>query len=397
MWERVKKVLPILILAGIGLGVSIAIEVVHRRLAADVNYASFCNVSATVNCDVVLGSRYAVFAGMPVSTWAILYHVAVLGLAIAVAGAGRATVRETLTTLTLVLATCGVLFSIYMAAVAFAVLHTVCLMCSMLYMVAVGLFLAVWRLRARARMTGRRWRAEHAGQERTVVIGSIVAALALVVVGSWEALGRGVHLNDATEISRQRPEFCQWYLAQPVVQVPVDAGNSRGSADAPVTIVEFSDFECGHCSVFHQTLDDLLHRLGPNVRVLFRHFPLDSACNPAVPTRLHPQACLAAMAAECAAEQDKFWQYHNLLFDNQQRLERQFLIAYAGRLGLDVTRFTACLGSEAARARVERDAKQGAQLGIDSTPTVFINGRTIKGALDFQRLADAVTLAQAHP
>ena len=85
------------------------------------------------------------------------------------------------------------------------------------------------------------------------------------------------------------------------------------------------------------------------------------------------------------------------MFDNQQQLQRQFLITYATRLGLDVARFTACLGSEEARARVDHDAQEGAALGIDSTPTVFINGRTIKGALDAQRLADAVALARVKP
>jgi protein-disulfide isomerase len=132
------------------------------------------------------------------------------------------------------------------------------------------------------------------------------------------------------------------------------------------------------------------------VRIVFRHFPLDSACNPSVASRMHPQACLAAVASECAAEQGKFWQYHNLLFDNQQRLGREFLIAYATRLGLNTERFAACLSSDAVQARVERDTKAGAELGIDSTPTVFINGRKIKGALEPERLADALTLARAY-
>jgi protein-disulfide isomerase/uncharacterized membrane protein len=395
MWERLKKALPILILAGIGLGVSIAIEVVHRRLAADVNYASFCYVNARVNCDVVLSSGYALLAGISVSTWGIAYYLVLVGLALVTVRAGRASARQNLANLILVLAGWGLLFSIYLAVVAFAVLQSVCLMCGALYLVNIGLFVAAWRLRTSTRMAGRRAAAEYVRQDRLVLIGSLLAAVALVVIGSWEALGRSVRLNDPSQISQQRPEFYHWYFAQPVVNVPLDAGSSRGSPHAPVTIVEFSDFECGHCAAFHQTLDDLLRRTGQQVRVVFRNFPLDSACNPAVPERFHPQACLAAMAAECAAEQGKFWQYHDLLFDNQQQLERQFLIGYAARLDLDVARFTTCLGSEAVRARVERDAKDGAQLGVDSTPTLFINGRTIRGALDSQRLSDAVVLARS--
>jgi protein-disulfide isomerase/uncharacterized membrane protein len=396
MWERVKKGLPVFILAGIGLGVSIGLEIVHRRLAADVNYTSFCNVSATVNCDVVMSSRYALLAGLPVSTWAILYYLAVLGLVAGITSVRRAPLRETLGTLTLAAALWGVVFSAYMAVVAFAVLHTVCVMCSALYLVNVSLFPASWRLRNGVRMMGRRQGAERARRDRWVLIGSVGAAVLLIAVGSWEALGRGEYLSDPAEIARQRPDFYRWYLAQPLLQMPADATHSRGSADAPVTIVEFSDFECGHCSAFHQSLEDVLRRVGPSVRVVFRHFPLDSACNPKVASRLHPQACLAAAASECAGEQGKFWQYHNVLFENQQRLDREFLIGYATRLGLDVARFTACLGSEAAKARVERDAQEGARLGVDSTPTFFINGRAIKGALDPERLSDALTLARAN-
>ena len=395
MSDRVKKIAPVAVITAIGLGVSAIIQVVHGRLAADVNYVSFCNVSASVNCDVVLSSRYAALAGLPVSMWAILYYLATFGMLTGIVVANRATTRETLGTLVLAAAAWGLLFSSYMAVVAFFVLRTICLMCSTLYLVSIGLFLAAWHLRRGLRVAGRRQAVARSGRERLVFIAGVIAAAVLIAVGSWEALGRGATPTDAGEIKRRRPEFYHWYLSQPVAEVPIDAGrNTRGSADAPVIIVEFSDFECGHCAAFHESLDDVLHRMGPSVRVDFRHFPLDSACNPKVAASVHPSACLAAVAAECAGEQGKFWQYHNLLFANQQELGRAFLMQYATRLGMDVARFTDCLGSAAAEARVRDDAAAGARLGIDSTPTVFINGRKIKGALEPELLANAVVLAK---
>jgi protein-disulfide isomerase/uncharacterized membrane protein len=397
MSERLKNILPAAVLAVIGLGVSFTIDHVHRRLVADVNYASFCNVNASVNCDVVLGSRYATLAGVSVSIWAILYYTIFLVFAAAIAYTGRAQTRERLTRGLLVWALWGLLFAGYMAVIAFFVLRTVCLMCSALYVVNIGLFVAAWLLRSYARRVGRRQAEQNAGRDRVVLAGSLTAGVLLLIIGSWEALGGGVRYGVAADIARDRPDFYRWYMAQPLVSAPSDDNHPRGSAKAPVTIVEFSDFECGHCANFHQSLEDVLPRLGQNVRVIFRHFPLDSSCNPKVTSALHPQACLAAVASECAADQGQFWQYQNLLFDNQQQLGRQFLIGYAAQLGLDVTRFTACLGSAEARQRVERDAKEGAALGIDSTPTVFINGRTIKGALDSQQLTDAVTLANVKP
>ncbi|HVO27520.1 MAG TPA: thioredoxin domain-containing protein [Candidatus Margulisiibacteriota bacterium] len=392
MSERVKRIVPAALIAMIGLGISAVIQVVHGRLAADVNYLSFCNVSASVNCDVVLSSRYASLAGLPVSTWAILYYLLTFGMLTGIVLANRAT---TLATLVLGAATWGLLFSFYMAMVAFFVLRTICLMCSALYLVSIGLFLAAWHLRRGLRLAGRREAAARAGQERWVFVSGVVAAVVLLGVGSWEALGRGATPTDAAEIKRRHPDFYRWYLSQPLAEVPLDASrNVRGSADAPVTIVEFSDFECGHCAAFHESLDAVLRRMGTSVRVEFRHFPLDNACNPKVAAPVHPSACLAAVAAECAAEQGKFWQYHNLLFANQRELGRELLIQHATRLGMDVARFTECLSSAAAQARVRDDAAEGARLGIDSTPTVFINGRKIKGALEAELLTNAVVLAK---
>jgi protein-disulfide isomerase/uncharacterized membrane protein len=395
MPNHLKKAIPVVILAIIGLAVSGVIDRVHQRLAADVNYTSFCNVSAGVNCDVVLGSPYAVFAGVAVSRWALLYFALTLVVGGAVAASRSARWRQSLASATVALAAWGLLFAGYMAVIALVVLGTVCLLCSTLYVVNIGLFVSAWHLRSAVRIVGRRQQLQRSTHERWVVAGALAAVAVLVAIGSWEAFGRSRRTPDAAEIERERPEFYRWYVAQPLSDVHTDSRPSMGSSDAAITIVEFSDFECGHCAAFHQSLEDVLRRGTEKVRVVFRHFPLDSACNAKVPTRLHPQACLAAIAAECALEQGKFWEYHNLLFDNQQQLGREFLIGYAARLGLDTTRFSSCLSSDAARERVQRDAAAGAQLGIDSTPTVFINGRTIKGALDPARLVDALVLARA--
>jgi protein-disulfide isomerase/uncharacterized membrane protein len=386
----VKRSLVIIVLAAIGVAVSLSIDIVHARLVADHNYASFCNVSSTVNCDVVLTSRYSELFGVPLSRWALLFYGTVIALGIAIARVERATTRETLGKVVLILQVWGLLFAAYLAVIALAVLHTVCLMCSALYVLSVALFAAAWWLNSALRVVGRRQRAESARRDRVVWIGSLAAVSLVIAVGGWEAFG---HRGQHTEIPA---DFHEWFFKQPVVRMPVDDSHSIGSPDAPVTVVEFSDFECGHCLAFHNSLEDALRNRRHDVRLVFRHFPLDSSCNPKVASHLHQQACLAATAAECAGEQGKFWEYHNILFANQQALQREFLIAYAQRLGLDTTRFASCLGGNEARARVERDAREGAQLGIDSTPTWFINGRMIKGALDADQVADAIVLARAQ-
>jgi protein-disulfide isomerase/uncharacterized membrane protein len=395
MWERTKRALPVLTLAIAGLIVSVAIEVIHRRLAADQSYVSFCNVSSSVNCDVVLGSRYALLAGISVALWAIAYYVVLATVAGAVAATRRASTRGRLANLTLLAAGWGLLFSVYMAVIAFGVLRTVCLLCSALWLINLALFLVAWRLRTALRLTGSKRDAEIVKGDRFVLVGGAVLALALSSVIGWEAFGGRTRLPDPADIQHEHPDFYRWYFAQPVVEAPLDGDHARGAGAgaARVTIVEFSDFECGHCATFHESLDEVLRR-EEGVRVIFRNFPLDSACNPKLTTRIHPQACLAALAAECAGDQGKFWEYHNLLFENQRQLDRQSLIGFATRIGLDTARFTACLGSAEALARVQRDAKEGSDLGVDSTPTLFVNGRMIKGALESGMLAEAVALAR---
>jgi protein-disulfide isomerase len=118
------------------------------------------------------------------------------------------------------------------------------------------------------------------------------------------------------------------------------------------------------------------------VRLVFRHFPLDSRCNTQMQGQLHQEACQAAAAAECAGSLGRFWEYHDLLFENQKALDRDSLFRYAREVGLDIPTFRACLDDPATMDRIAVDVVAGAKLGIESTPTIFINGRRIQGSLD---------------
>jgi len=395
MGERLKKISLLLVLGLLGLGISIVAYIIHLRLSANPGYTSFCTINSRVDCDLVMSSRYARLAGLPIPLWAVGYYSALIAVAVGIAVVSSARRREKLATLAVLLVTWGLLFSTYMAVIAFGVLHAVCLLCTGLYLVNIASFPAAWRLRSQMRFGGRQVLAQRARQERVVLIGGALAAVAVLGIGSWEAFGRGTQASDAAAIERQNPQFFRWYMSQPVVPVPRDGGHARGDTDAPVRIVEYSDFECGHCAKFHRSLAAVLRRSGRDIQVVFHHFPLDSACNPKMTVPLHREACSAAVGAECAAEQGEFWAYHDMLFENQQHLGRQSLVAYASKLGLDIARFTACLDDAEVLARVQADIKKATALGVDSTPTIFINGRMLKGSLEPDALNDAVTLAHA--
>ena len=148
-----------------------------------------------------------------------------------------------------------------------------------------------------------------------------------------------------------------------------------GNASAPVTVVEFSDFQCPFCQRVVPTLKQVRDTYGDRVRVVWKDFPL---------TSIHPQAFKAAEAGQCAREQGKFWEYHDRLFANQQALEPDLLKKYALETGLDAAKFNACLDTAKYAERVQAQMGLGNQLGVSSTPSIFINGRMVSGAQPYE-------------
>ncbi|MBI3050720.1 MAG: thioredoxin domain-containing protein [Acidobacteria bacterium] len=154
-----------------------------------------------------------------------------------------------------------------------------------------------------------------------------------------------------------------------------------GGAKAPVTVIEFSDFQCPFCQRVMPTLKRLREAYGDRVRIVWKDFPL---------TSIHPQAFKAAEAGQCAREQGKFWEYHDRLFANQQALEPEFLKKYAAEVGLDAAKFNACLDAAKYAERVQEQMGIGNALGVSSTPSVFINGRLLNGAHPYETFAAVI-------
>jgi protein-disulfide isomerase len=167
----------------------------------------------------------------------------------------------------------------------------------------------------------------------------------------------------------------------PAQKVDVGSAPARGSSDAPVTLVAFSDFECPFCSRAANTVKQMEDEYKGKLRVAFKHQPLAR----------HPNAKIAAVAAMAAHEQGKFWEMHDKLFANQTSLDRPALEKYAQELGLDMGKFKAALDSSKYDEYIAQDSAQGTQLGASGTPTFFINGRQIVGAKPpevFRRVID---------
>ena len=367
-----------LAIALVGMAVSVLALVVHRRIAADPGYTSFCNLGEFVNCDAVLGSRYGMVLGVSVAAWSLVAFAA--GAALALPGTlGAAAGLADLGLLGLVSGSLG--FALVLGGAMIGVLRHLCLLCLALDAVIAAWAVAVAPLASRFEAGPRVGWWRRRGAAWAITAGGAVLAVA---GGTWGAVRGPGAATTIADVRARDPKFYTWYTrlpVHPVSELTPPAGRMRGRPGAAIEIVEFSDFQCPFCVRASRDLHDLV-RARPEVSLVFRYFPLDTTCNGHLSRSLHPDACLAAYAAECAGQQGRFWEYHDLLFENHEHLERDNLFRFARELHLDVPAFRTCLDDPATRARIGEDVEAGARASVSSTPTIFINGRTVEGALD---------------
>lgn len=209
--------------------------------------------------------------------------------------------------------------------------------------------------------------------ETKILVGTLVATVIIIVGGAFWAGSRsgsptaGRIASDASRLVRSDSP-------------------SVGSANAKVTVAEFSDFECPACAVMAPVINQLIKdNAGKSVRFVYRQFPLPE----------HADAPLAAQASIAAQGQGKFWEYYDMLFANQEKLKRDDLIGYAKSLNLNVADFTKAMDDQKTKAVVDQDVQDGQALNINSTPTFFINDLQYQGDYTAKALQDAINSALA--
>jgi protein-disulfide isomerase len=163
-----------------------------------------------------------------------------------------------------------------------------------------------------------------------------------------------------------------------------DRDHIQGPSDAPVTLVEYGDYQCPYCGAAYPIIKEVQAQMGDRLRFVFRNFPI---------TTSHPQAEQAAEAAEGAGAQDRFWPMHDLLYENQRHLANEDLLRYAGQLGLDVDSFSRDLAEHVQAARVREDFMSGVRSGVNGTPTFYINGVRHDDSYDADTLLAALNEA----
>lgn len=333
--------------------------------------SGFCSASSIFSCTAAARSGASEILGVPIAALGMAFYATFLVLSLLRRLAGDR--LRGLDDVFLGGSVVSVAYSLGLAVYSVVALQQLCPLCIVLYTINIGLlavavighpepFGAALRRLPRLFATPGLWMA--------------AGVMALSVGAGYAVFDQ--RAQAAERLARQQP-------APPpaAATVEVDPGDSpgKGPKDASVVVVEFSDFECPFCRRLTESLKAAQAEFG-DVRIHFRHYPMDNACNPQIPKPFHENACLAAYAVECAERQGRFWPMHDRLFAHSRQLDRESMAEHARAVGIDVEAFLACLDDPGIREAVRRDIEHGTALGVQGTPTFFVNGHRVVGARD---------------
>lgn len=360
------------ILAVVGLGLATELTRIHVRLLSEPGHKSFCNVSATVNCDAVAQSSYSTLLGLPLSVWGMLGYTATLILAIWSVRSRRPAAAASLWILGVVCTASA----LALAAISAFALHSWCLLCMGSWAVDVALLGVAVGL---VRVAGLRgsladlvdWLRTHVG-----------------VSAGWAMLGvAALLLSYRTYQSSPREELAKVARqARPAGSAKAHEGVDDhgqpyvGAAQPKLVITEFSDYQCPHCAKAHEQLRLLVQTYPEAVRVVHRHFPLDNDCNPLIKQVFHTHSCYYARLAICAASFGKFWVGNDYLFKHGRDETSIPIDGFARAIEAAPEAVRDCLKSQA-DSKLKLDVDAGLKLEIDGTPTFIIRGEKYTGAL----------------
>lgn len=389
---------PILCLIGILL--SVYLTATHYAVSmGDLSLGKACGAGSGVGCNGVLASRYGSVLGVPVALFGVGYY-AITGMAFVAVlllrvrdGYGY---RRALCFLT----ACALLVDIYLAWAMWFRIGRVCPLCVATYAINLILFsisvAVVWKepidvggrsLLPRGRILVTPGDSRYYREVLKLFVASGTVAL-LVVIGVVAAV-----VGSALERRNEaRKEGLLSYLSDfEPIELPIDHRPVLGPEDGKVTIGLFSDFLCEQCRQAHEYLEVVRANHLDSLRIVYYHFPLDSACNgPSGPESDHPGACDLARAAQCAQRQDLFWEFYRAVFDDERPISALNLERYARRAGVNWARFEACLANSPLEESAKQDIELGRSIGISATPTLVLNGRPLVGAIEPRILEAAI-------
>jgi uncharacterized membrane protein/protein-disulfide isomerase len=393
-----RTALVALACAVVGFGAATLAAYVHYHLLYDPTYRSFCDVSARISCTDVYMSRYSTFRGVPVAIFGALWF-AVAGLLSVSALNAREPVRESIPGYLFAGSTLALAVILYFAYTSFFILKTVCILCLITYAAVIGLFLGSGAATSIPMTTLPR----RVGRDLRVLVGSPLALTLAILFCAGAVTTLAFFPREGSVVADEasaapapisqdrRSEFERYYTSQP--RVPLMVPNEG----AKVLIVKFNDFQCPACGQSYLQYKPVLAKFDAErpgqVKMVLRDYPLNRDCNDAMQQTIHPAACDAAVAVRLAAQHNKADALEDYLYTHQPDMTPPMVRQAARDIG-GVTDWDAKYGSTL--TLVKGDIGLGRTLQIKSTPTFFINGVKIEGALPPQYFQQAIEYELAH-
>ena len=379
---------------------------------------SVCKIGQSFDCGAVAQSSWSVFLGLPLASWGIAYFFSLFLFGL-LAIKSYLVSKQTTATVFLFTSLLASIFSVFLFGVSYFSIGKLCPLCIGMYLVnfltlACSIKYAEPLGFAEAAISGinayLKIPASLIGINTTLKNSNLVRLGTVVVIAVL--FGTTVaedYINDRM-IAPQvvvNNALTTWN-SQPVQKIEINTVNSlngdftRGSPDAPIKIIEFSDFQCPACRNFYVRLEPLIEQYKDKIYLVFKNYPLDNACNSSITMKFHEHACYAASVARCAGEQGKFWEMVDYIsrlkvFDNEATLvsARDEIDKGSAILGIDEQAIKECIRSERALVKIKQDVDEGNKLEIEGTPAIWINGRRVRltNSEDLRVLFDTIIAA----
>jgi len=390
------RLLLFLLLTVVGAAFSFWSLIEHTHIQFGIKSLPLCNISEQISCGAVLGSEFAVLFGIPLGALGLFFY---LGNFFAFLRRQKGDNSSAQGDLLLFVHSLSVLFSLYLLGISHLIIGTLCPICMGMYLVNILLFIILLTEEPIGSFLSRVTRG----------LTGIISITASFFVSSSESTSSkiiwwmplGIILSAVVAFSVSpllyikanqsiRDSMVQEWLAQPTQEIPknLTAGMLqdyfKGSSSAPVELVEFFDFQCPACQNYYFVLEDMAEQYGDDLLVVLKNYPLDSNCNPSVPSEFRSDSCFLALFSRCAGEQGRYFDVANFLMsldtrelDQQGITARQAVMEESPRLNLDKTAMIECLEADRQREKIMADIELGNRLGLESTPTVWINQKKV--------------------
>ena len=387
---RKKFMIGVILAALFGAALSIASTTQHFRIQKEgLEKASFCAISKTINCDIVNASSYSEFLGVPIAWWGLIYYLIIGGMAMLVLFSKKD--HRATASVAWFMSLGGILYSLFLGYVSFMILGVLCIECMGMYLanilITVFLFVSLgirfggivkFIMDYLKAMIGKKSNLGFAPKVlKHVVIVGIVFGLGWITIAQIQAKDGGGRKTGNVD------ELVNAYYSQSLHSIDINPKWAVwGNPNAKVTIVEFSEYQCPFCRISAFNVKPYLQEFKNDIRYYFVNYPLDNACNDNLKRPMHKYACFAGKASICAQAKGDFWSFHDELFRNQRKLNREVILDMAKERGWNPEEFLSCINSEEVNALIRDEIGAGRKIYITGTPTIFLNGRKIRNWRD---------------